>query len=292
MTGALSRHLRTYLEACQQIEPIETGLIVPAANQIRADLGDLTELCASIKEHGLLQPILVRPKNSKFEIVCGNRRFEACRRLMKRHIDCVVRDLSDPIAFELSIIENIQRNTISPVEEARAYRQYVVDFGWGGVTDLAKKVGKSQEYISHRMALLELPDSVLSKISRGDITPSQAQELVWIKRPESRTAITALVEKENLSINEIRKIKKSLEVVEKHTFTEPEFTKRRDPSNETTTNKKAVEDAILGLRVALVRMDSVISRIPSKETKSALMRERYELHGMIDRLISLKTKMP
>ena len=210
---------------------------------------------------------------------------------MKRHIDCVVRDLSDPVAFELSIIENIQRNTLTLVEEARAYRQYVVDFGWGGVTDLAKKVGKSQEYISHRMALLDLPDAVLSKITRGEITPSQAQELVWIKKPESRSAVTSLVEKENLSINEIRKIKKSLEVAEKRTYSEPEFTKHRNLSNETVANRKAVEDAILGLRVALVRMDSVISRIPSKETKSIMMRERYELHGMIDRLINLKIKL-
>lgn len=266
-------------------------MIVPAANQIRAELGDLTELCASIKEHGLLQPILVRPRNSRFEIVCGNRRFEACRRLMKRHIDCVVRDLSDPVAFELSIIENIQRHTLSPVEEARAYRQYVIEFGWGGVTDLARKVGKSQEYISHRMALLELPESVLSKISNGEITPSQAQELVWIKKPESRNVVTKLVEKENLCISEIRKIKKSLEAAEDRTDHGPEFTRRRNATNENQADRKTVEAAILGLRVALVRIDSAISRIASTDTRAVMMRERYELHGMIDRLISLKTKI-
>ena len=153
----MSRHLKTYLEASQQIEPIETALVVTSENQLRGDLGDLSELCSSIRIHGLLQPILVRPKNSKFEIVCGHRRFEACRKLMKRRIDCYVREISDIEAYELAIIENMQRHTLSPIEEAKAFRKYVFDFGWGGVIDLAKKIGKSPEYVSHRMSLLQLP---------------------------------------------------------------------------------------------------------------------------------------
>ena len=265
--------------------------MIPAANQVRTNLGDLVELCASIREHGLLQPIVVRPKNSKFEIVCGHRRFEACRRLMKRHIDCVVRDLSDQVAFELSIIENIQRHSLSAVEEARAYKQYVENLGWGGITDLARKIGKSQEYISHRMCLLELPESFLSKISSGEITPSQAEELVWIKKPESRDIVADLLEKENLSINKIRKVRKSLEAIQDRKSTDPYFAKSRNAQDEGQTERKAVEDAILGLRVALVRIDSAISRISSRETRSVMMRERYELHGVIDRLINLKTRV-
>jgi ParB family transcriptional regulator, chromosome partitioning protein len=188
----MPRHLKTYLEACQQIEPIETALLISSENSLRADLGDLSELCSSIRIHGLLQPILVRPRGTKFEIVCGHRRFEACRKLMKRRIDCIVRDMNDIDAYELAIIENIQRHTLSPIEEAKAYRKYVFDFGWGGVVDLAKKIGKSPEYVSHRMSLLQLPLDIVEKVSNNVISLGQAQELVWIDKAESRSLIAQL----------------------------------------------------------------------------------------------------
>jgi ParB family transcriptional regulator, chromosome partitioning protein len=287
----MSRHLRTYLEASQQIEPIETALVVNSENQLRSELGDLSELCASIRVHGLLQPILVRPRNSKFEIICGHRRFEACRKLMKRHVECIVREMSDIDAYELSIIENVQRHTLSPIEEAKAYRKYVVDFGWGGIVDLAKKIGKSQEYVSHRMSLLNLPLDILEKVSNNTISLSQAQEMVWINKPESRSLIAQLAENENLSASEIRRVRRQLEdpsnKVGSRTSESAGFLDLTPPRF--SPDRKAIEDAILSLRIALVRVDSIIPRLESKAAKSTLMHERYELHEIIDRLISSKT---
>ena len=292
----MSRHLKTYLEASQQIEPIEISLLTSSNNQIRTELGDISELCNSIRVHGLLQPILVRPRKSKFEIICGHRRFEACRRLMKRHVDCIIRDLDDISAYELSIIENVQRQTLSPIEEARAYKQYVFDFGWGGVSDLARKIGKSQEYVSHRILLLDLPPEILQRVSSNKITVGQAQEIVWIRNPEAKSAIGKLTERERLTVKEIRKIKHELENEKtRGQDSEPEFMSSDDDEDEEekqlSADKKAVDDAILSLRVALVRLDSILSRISSKHTKSRLMSERYELHGIIDRLISSKTEL-
>jgi ParB family transcriptional regulator, chromosome partitioning protein len=287
----MSRHLKTYLEATQQIEPIETALVVTSENQLRGNLGDLSELCSSIRIHGLLQPILVRPKNSKFEIVCGHRRFEACRKLMKRRIDCIVREISDIEAYELAIIENVQRHTLSPIEEAKAFRKYVFDFGWGGVIDLARKIGKSPEYVSHRMSLLQLPSDILEKVSNNTINLGQAQELVWIQKPQSRSIVAQLAETQKLSVSEIRRVRRELEdskkvVARERThlfdFASPKF----------SPDRKAIEDAILSLRIALVRVDSILTRLESKAAKSTLMRERYELHGMIDRLISSKASFP
>ena len=285
----MSRHLKTYLEASQQIEPIETGLVVTSENQLRGDLGDLTELCSSIRIHGLLQPILVRPKNSKFEIVCGHRRFEACRKLMKRRIDCMVREISDIEAYELAIVENVQRHTLSPIEEAKAFRRYVFDFGWGGVVDLAKKIGKSPEYVSHRMTLLQLSSDILEKVSTNAISLGQAQELVWIQKPESRSQVAHLVETQKLSVAEIRRVRRELEDLKDKSSRNSERTPLFDfASPKFSPDKKAIEDAILSLRIALVRIDSILTRLESKAAKSTLMRERYELHGMIDRLISSK----
>ncbi len=285
----MSRHLKTYLEASQQIEPIETALVVTSENQLRGDLGDLTDLCSSIRIHGLLQPILVRPKHSKFEIVCGHRRFEACRKLMKRRVDCIVREISDIEAYELAIVENVQRRTLSPIEEAKAFRRYVFDFGWGGIVDLAKKIGKSPEYVSHRISLLQLPSDILEKVSNNVISLGQAQELVWIQKPQSREQVAHLVEAQKLSVAEIRKVRRELEDPKGKSLPHSERTPLFDfTSPKFSPDKKAIEDAILSLRIALVRIDSILTRLESKTAKSVLMRERYELHGMIDRLISSK----
>jgi ParB/RepB/Spo0J family partition protein len=318
----MSRRLRTYLESCQQIEPLEISLLVPAVKQIRSELGDLRELCASIHEHGLLMPILVRPKGSRFEVICGNRRLEACRRLMKRYVDCIVRELSDQTAFEISIVENVQRETLSPLEEARAFQKYVSEFGWGGVSNLAPRIGKSEEYVSHRILLLDLPKKILTRLEKKMISPSQAQELVWFRDEPARDQVLDQIEREKLSVAEIRQIRKNLESPDSsdyelksdqfvltprqnprpHHFADSKtdfdsgnfsnsIARGREPS-ERSKDHKALEDAILALRVALIRLDSAISKCESKDSRNLLMTERLSLHGQIDRLIRAKTKLP
>ncbi len=260
---------------------------------MREDLGDLTELCASIRMHGLLQPVVVRPRGQNFELICGNRRYEACRRLMKRHIDCIVRDLTDQQAYEVALVENVQRSTLSPLEEASAYKKYVSEFGWGGVTDLASKIGKSQEYVSHRISLLDLPEGIISMISSGKIHASQAQELVWAKTPVMRAALVGMLDEQSLRIKEIRTVSKDLEMGGVHSLPdfEPKCNGPRVSRDRAQSDRKVVEDTILGLRVALVRVDSAISKTLSEDVKSALMRERFSLHEMIDRLIRLKVSL-
>jgi ParB/RepB/Spo0J family partition protein len=324
----MSRRLRAYLESCQQIEPLELSLLVPAGKQVRTDLGDLRELCASIREHGLLMPVLVRPMGSRFEVICGNRRLEACRRLMKRYVDCIVRDLSDQTSFEISLVENIQRQTLSPLEEARAFRSYVSNFGWGGITNLASRIGKSEEYVSHRILLLDLPKKILVKIEQRLIGPSQAQELLWFKEEPLRDQVLDRLEKEKLSVAEIRQIRKELEsqapspsVELEKPAAESDVSGSKKPSslvdfshsadstadfesptqvspsgrnyeNSNLRDLKAIEEAILALRVALIRLDSSISKCKSRTARNLLMAERLSLHEQIDRLIVAKSKLP
>src|SRR5919206_1897699 len=164
------------------VEQIEMKMIRPSQFAIRDRFQKMAPeddtLICSIREHGLLQPILIRPLVHGFEIVAGHRRFKACRSLRWRFIPCKLREMSDKQAYEIQLTENIQRKSMDPIEEAEAFRRYVIDFGWGGVSELAKKIGKSEEYVSHHMQLLKLPEEIKQKIVSNSLKVSQAIEIV------------------------------------------------------------------------------------------------------------------
>src|SRR5205823_14735043 len=188
------------------VEQIEMKMIRPSQFAIRdrfqkTALEDDTLIC-SIREHGLLQPILIRPLIHGFEIVAGHRRFQACRSLRWRFIPCKIRDMSDKQAYEIQLTENMQRKSMDPVEEAEAFRRYVIDLGWGGVTELAKKIGKSEEYVSHRLQLLKLPEDIKEKIISTRLNVSQAMELTTIP-PDKQSQIIDQVITNNLTIKQI-----------------------------------------------------------------------------------------
>ena len=159
------------------VEQIETKSIRDSTRPLRKEAGQLEDLMASILRRGLLEPIIVRPGGKGFEVVAGNRRLEACRRLKIRVVPCHVVDLCDRGAYEVSLTENIQRQTLNPLEEAEALKRYVNDYGYGGVSELARRIGKSQSYVSRRIALLSLPDDLKEEIMRRRITPSAVAEL-------------------------------------------------------------------------------------------------------------------
>jgi ParB family chromosome partitioning protein len=94
----------------------------------------------------LLQPIIVRPKDDHFQIIAGNRRYEACKRLGLKKILCHIVELDDKEAFEVSIAENVQRKNLTPIDEAKTFQSYASKFGWGGMSDLARKIGKSVHF--------------------------------------------------------------------------------------------------------------------------------------------------
>jgi len=134
-------------------------------NRLRPKSG-VEEMADSIRENGLLLPIVVRPKNDYFEIVAGNRRRMACEMMRWRKIPWHIVELDDKKAFEYSLVENIQRQTLSVIEEAEAFKVYVADFGWGSVSELARKIGKSPSYITKRINLLDLPTDVIDSVTK------------------------------------------------------------------------------------------------------------------------------
>src|ERR671911_1115608 len=194
-------------------ERLPLPIISPAQVQTRiyASLSQqesIDELSRSIKKHGLLQPIIVRPINRGFEIVAGHRRFQACKLLRWKTIPAMVKDASDKDAFEIQLVENIQRKTLDPIEEAHAFKLYVRDYGWGGVTYLAETIMKSEQYVSSRIQLLKLPQNVIDKVKSGELKVSHAFELLGIGK--SLEYISDDIINKNMSVKDIRRHKHQL----------------------------------------------------------------------------------
>jgi ParB family transcriptional regulator, chromosome partitioning protein len=278
------------------VELIEMKMIRPSQFTIRDKFqknnSDFEMLVNSIREHSLLQPILIRPLSNGFEIVAGHRRFQACRTLRWRFIPAKIRELSDKQAYEIQLTENIQRKSMDPVEEAEAFRRYVVDFGWGGVSELARKIGKSEEYVSHHLQLLKLPGDIQVKITNNSLNVSQAIEIAEIP-PDKRSKIVSQVVNENLTVRQIRELKTVLKEEEEEEEDPDEvIVPLRDPSKSSSAIAKKTS---LTLKIALTRIDSLINEVHNTvepdqraEIINFLMSIRLHIHSLIDESIRFK----
>jgi ParB family chromosome partitioning protein len=276
------------------VEQIEMKMIRPSQFAIRDKYQKIAPeddaLISSIREHGLLQPILIRPLTHGFEIIAGHRRFKACRSLRWRFISCKLREMSDKQAYEIQLTENIQRKSMDPIEEAEAFRRYVIDFGWGGVTELAKKLGKSEEYVSHRIQLLKLPDDIKERIVMDRLKVSQAVELSNIPS-ERQSEIISQVINNNLTVREIREVKSILRE-EAALGDQVILSKGISKSVQIVCITKKTS---LALKVTLARLDNLIEEVHTNiepeqraEATNFLMGLRLKIHAMIDETIRFK----
>ena len=252
---------------------------------------DNESLVNSIREHGLIQPILIRPLSNGFEIVAGHRRYQACKSLRWRFIPCKIRELTDKQAFEIQLSENIQRKSMDPIEEAEAFRRYVIDFGWGGISDLAKKIGKSEEYVSHRIQLLKLPEEIKKKIASQLLNVSKAIEISAIPLEKQSQIVGEIIEN-NLSVKRIRELKMILRDNVTEDCTNKEFINTK---NHISKSLKITKKASLSLKVNLARIDNLIEEAqisiePENRTEitNFLMELRIRIHELIDDTIKFK----
>jgi ParB family chromosome partitioning protein len=270
------------------VEQIEMKMIRPSQFAIRdsfqKDDPDFETLVNSIREHGLLQPILIRPLTTGFEIVAGHRRFHACKNLRWRFIPAKIRELTDKQSYEIQLTENVQRKSMDALEEAEAFRRYIVDFGWGGVTELAKKIGKSEEYVSHHMQLLRLPDEIKQKIVNRSINVSQAIEIAQISY-EKQSMIVEHIMNNDLTVRQIRELKNALNQ-ESH-----------DDIIVAAKSKAPImaRKTYLTLKIALNRIDNLINEVHATvepeqraEIINFLMGVRLKIHSLIDESIRFR----
>ncbi|MDC3067994.1 ParB/RepB/Spo0J family partition protein [Paracoccaceae bacterium] len=184
--------------------PIE--LIKPNKNQPRKSFSadDLNELASSLKETGIIQPILVREKGGFFEIVAGERRWRASQIAKIHEMPVIVKDITDEESVKISIIENIQRIDLNPVEEAYSYNQLIEKFGYTQ-EKVSNSLGKSRSYIANSLRLLTLNDQVLKLLEKGKITVGHARVIIGLDDAEK---LAQRVLKENLSVRQLEMIVK------------------------------------------------------------------------------------
>ncbi len=201
--------LSSETEENMQINLISITKIIPRADQPRTyfDENALEELTESVKEHGILQPIILRYKGDMYEIVAGERRFKAATRADLQDIPAIVLDIGDRQAAEIAMIENLQRNDLNAWEEARAYKQYMDSFGYTQ-EQLAARVGKSRSHIANTLRILNLTADVQKMLADQQLTGGHARALIALTEEEQiKTALRIINEK--LTVRDAEKISKS-----------------------------------------------------------------------------------
>ena len=180
---------------------VPLGDIVPNPNQPRVHFDDelLDELAASIKEHGVLQPLLVRKKGSKYEIIAGERRYQASKLADLTEVPVIIKDVDDQEMLALALIENLQRSDLNPLEEAKGYRQ-LIDASGMTQDALSKAVSKSRSAITNSLRLLDLPEAVQQMIFEGKLTAGHARAILAVPYEDARIKLAERVVNEGLSV--------------------------------------------------------------------------------------------
>ncbi len=176
----------------------------PEQPRLAFDEETLRELSASIREHGVLQPILVRPVgNNRYQLIAGERRWRASKAAGRETIPALVDDIDDETALEISIIENLQREDLSPLDEASMYDRMIRDHGYS-VRKLAQKLGKDKGYVENRLRLADAPPEVRELVSVRKDTLSHAYELLKVDDPKKRKRLAEQVARGELSLVKLR----------------------------------------------------------------------------------------
>lgn len=175
--------------------------IVPNPNQPRTHFNEseLEELSESIRENGVLQPLLVRKNGSKFEIIAGERRYQASKIAGLERVPVIVRDVDDQKMLELALIENLQRSDLNPIEEAKGYKQLIKASGMTQEA-LSKAVSKSRSAITNSLRLLDLPESVQQMMYEGKLTAGHARAILAVPFEDARIKLAEKVIAEGLSV--------------------------------------------------------------------------------------------
>lgn len=225
---------------------VDINDIKPNENQPRKEFDEekIGELASSIKEHGLIQPVILRKLGKGFEIVAGERRWRACRKAGLKEIPCIVKELTDEQNMLIAIIENMQREDLNPIEEADGINMMITNFGLTQ-EEVSKSVGKSRPYITNALRLLKLPEEIRNFVSEGKLSTGHARAIAGIEDKENQLKIAEFAVKEGISVREIEKLIK-----------EQNAPKKRNPRKRAEKNadvKKVEEDLkqIMGTKVSL-----------------------------------------
>ena len=256
------------------VRMVRTSRVEPDRNQPRKsfDKEKLQELADSIKAKGLLEPIIVRETGDHFEIIAGERRWRACRLAELNEIPVIVKDYSDLERVEISLIENIQREDLNPIEEANAYRRLIDEFHLKQ-DELAERVSKNRTSIANSMRLLKLGSKVQEMAADGRLSMGQARALIPVEDEDQQLALAEKIVEQQLSVRDVEKLIRDLQ-------RKPREKKEKDPGLELIYRDLENRiNAALGMKVA----------IKSQNEKSGKLEITYsnqdDLEKLMDKLM-------
>ena len=233
----------------QAVRDLPISEIDPNPYQTRTNFDEqaLNELAASILVNGIVQPIVVRPQNGRYQLVAGERRWRACQKLGKEFIAAVIKQVSNEQAMEITIVENLQREGLNPMEEARAFDRLAREFNLTQ-EQMSQRTGRERASIANLIRLLRLPEAVQQSIEKGELTAGHAKALLALDGPERILLAAQKVRQLSLSVRQTE------EMV--HRMLAPGDAKQADatPKRVVDPNVRAAEEQLqraLGMRVTI-----------------------------------------
>ena len=254
-------------ETLVKITKVEPNRDQPRKN---FDEDSLQELADSIKQFGLLQPILVQDRKDYYEIIAGERRWRAAKLAGLKEVPVIIKNYTDQEIVEISLIENIQREDLNPIEEAQAYKRLLTEFNLKQ-DELAERVSKSRAAVTNSVRLLKLCDDVQRMVMDEMITTGHARALLAIEDPEQQYSMAQKIFDEKLSVRDVEKLVKS--------FGKPE--KEKKPEN------KALQAIYLDIEENLKQKFSTKVKVTGKEEGAGKIEIEFYNHEDLERLLDL-----
>jgi len=191
----------------EKYSEVDIDLVKPNPDQPRADFRDaaIAELAQSIREAGVLQPIVVVPEAGRYKIIIGERRWRAAQRAGLKKIPVLVRHIPREQQLEISLIENLQREELNPIEVAAAYQRLIDEFGYLQA-DLAEKVGKDRTSVTNTLRLLKLPAEIQGDLREGRLSMGHARALLAVEETSGQLDLAGLIRKKGLSVREVEQL--------------------------------------------------------------------------------------
>lgn len=226
------------ITANETLMQLPVAAVVPNPFQPRRNFDEaaLEDLVGSIRASGLMQPVIVRPgEDGRYELIAGERRWRAVQRLGWSEIAGVVRSVDDRLMLTLALVENLQRDNLSPIDEARGYEQLINEFGHSQ-QEIADAVGRDRSTVSNALRLLKLPAAVQTLVDEGELSVGHARGLLALGDPRRMTELARQAVREQLSVREVEEHARSGE--------QPIKRKHRRVPKETSEEVRRVEDAL------------------------------------------------
>ncbi|HVH85607.1 MAG TPA: ParB/RepB/Spo0J family partition protein [Terriglobales bacterium] len=233
----------------QSVRDLPVGEIDPNPYQTRTNFDEqaLNELAASILVNGIVQPIVVRPQNGRYQLVAGERRWRACQKLGREFIPAVIKQVSNEQAMEITIVENLQREGLNPMEEARAFDRLAREFNLTQ-EQMSQRTGRERASIANLIRLLRLPETVQQSIEKGELTAGHAKVLLGLDAPEAILQTAQKVRQLSLSVRQTE------ELVHRMLAPGDEQHRETQPKRPVDPNVRAAEEELqraLGMRVTI-----------------------------------------